>query len=396
MSFSWQTLASQKPILSLSPMDGMTDFAFRQIHALKGKPDLCFTEFTHVEGMWHGSPELLHNFLYHKAQHPIIAQIYGKKPEYFYKAALMVCAMGFDGVDINMGCPAKNVTHSGGGAALIGTPELAKEIIRAVQKAVQDWANGITLEEIGLPQNKIEKIKFIHDFSTNPIVLNLQTLQGSFKDDPLRQTFDCRSGASMRDSAMRVGVKLPKVSLERAPIPVSVKTRLGITEPQTEEWISHLLEMNIANITLHGRTLKQMYAGQADYHELSKAAALVTKTNTTFMINGDINSRTDALEKISHTKSHGALIGRAALGNPWVWQPAHQYTPIHRLQDALEHAHLFAIVNPNPKQYVQMRKHFNYYIRDFAYANEIKVELVRSSTYSESKQIIENALSKIT
>jgi tRNA-dihydrouridine synthase len=182
---------------------------------------------------------------------------------------------------------------------------------------------------------------------------------------------------------------------KRLPIPVSVKTRIGITEPQTEEWISHLLEMNLANITLHGRTLKQMYTGQADYHELSKAAALVTTTNTTFMINGDISSREDALQKISLTKAHGGLIGRAALGNPWIWQPEHQYTPTHRLQDALEHAQLFAMVNHNPKQYVQMRKHFNYYIRDFAYANEIKVELVRSSTLSESEKIIENALSKI-
>lgn len=385
MSFSWQTLASQKPILGLSPMDGMTDFAFRQIHALKGKPDICFTEFTHVEGMWHGSPEILHNFLYHNVQRPVIAQIYGKKPEYFYKATLMVCAMGFDGVDINMGCPAKNVTHSGGGAALIGTPELAKDIIRAVQKAVQDWAKGITLEEIGLPQNKIEKIKFIHDLSSSTSQCISNKEEGVFVFGATSHCFRSEKNEKSFFS-----------QLNRTSLPVSVKTRLGITEPQTEEWISHLLEMNLANITLHGRTLKQMYTGQADYHEISKAAALVKKTNTTFMINGDINSRADALEKISLTKSHGALIGRAALGNPWVWQPAHQYTPIHRLQDALEHAHLFAMVNPNPKQYVQMRKHFNYYIRDFAYANEIKVELVRSSTYSESKQIVENALSKIT
>jgi tRNA-dihydrouridine synthase len=366
-------------------MDGMTDFAFRQIHAIKGRPDVCFTEFTHVEGMWHGNTTLLDNFLYHHSQRPIIAQIYGKKPEYFYKAAIMVCAMGFDGIDINMGCPAKNVTHSGGGAALIDNPQLAKQIIQAVQQGIQDWTNGITLEEIDTPPNKIAKIAQIHTFSTNKDVIKLLTT-----------THHRFWSEEEIDHILTTSNKTHPLKVERLPIPVSVKTRIGITKPQIEEWIPRLLETNLANITLHGRTLKQMYTGQADYHELNKAATLVTKTNTTLMINGDITSPTDALEKISLTKAHGALIGRAALGNPWIWQPGHQYTPVHRLQDALEHARLFAMVNHNPNQYVHMRKHFNYYIRDFPYANEIKTELVRSSNLQESEKIIKNALSKIT
>ena len=119
----WHTL--QQPIIALAPMDGVTDAPCRTMHGLYGRPDVVITEFTNVEGLWRGSDRIFRDFLYTPAERPVVAQIFGCRPEYFYKAAHVVCELGFDGLDINMGCPAKTVANKGGGAALIRVPETA-------------------------------------------------------------------------------------------------------------------------------------------------------------------------------------------------------------------------------------------------------------------------------
>src|SRR3989344_7862531 len=143
----WKLL--KKPIIGLAPMDGVTDAAMRFIVNKYGNPDVMFTEFTNVEGIRHAvktnkwSPEhrLARNFKYDESQRPIVAQIFGKDPESFRVAAKLMVELGFDGVDINMGCPAKNVSEHGSGAALIGQPDLAGEIIKAVQQGVSESAS---------------------------------------------------------------------------------------------------------------------------------------------------------------------------------------------------------------------------------------------------------------
>jgi len=97
MSF-WQSLA--KPIIGMAPMDGVTDATFRHTVAMHGKPDVSFTEFTHVHDVCRGPEFLLDSLIYHEAERPIIAQLYGKEPDLFYQAAHAVCEMGFDGLDI--------------------------------------------------------------------------------------------------------------------------------------------------------------------------------------------------------------------------------------------------------------------------------------------------------
>lgn len=370
MSFSWQNL--KKPIIGMSPMDGITDFPYRQIHAVKGKPDVIFTEFTHVEGIWHGRPQVLDNFLYNHQQRPIIAQIYGNEPDYFYKAAIICCELGFDGIDINMGCPAKNVTHSGGGAALIAAPECAAQIIKTVKQAASDWQNGYNLEKLSLPQEKIKKIKQIYAFSTINISQELYAI-------PFEQLLS----------------ELPNLETPKKHIPVSVKTRLGIEKPQTEQWITHLIKQSPDNITLHGRTLKQMYTGNADWQEIAKAASLIKQTAITFLANGDVTALDDALKKIDQTTVDGVLIGRASMGNPWIWQNQQQlYTKDQKLTDALEHAKLHWWSRP-PQLFTHMRKHFGFYSKDFPGALEIRKQLITTSSLDEVEQIIKNELSQI-
>src|ERR671923_2929601 len=180
----WQKIAT--PIIGLAPMDGVTDASFRFITAKHGGPDVVFTEFVNVETAFYAPDTLIKDLTYSEIERPVLAQIYGHTPAMFYKFAHIVCELGFDGLDINMGCPARKVAAKGSGAALIRAPQLAREIIRAVKRGIQDWYEGRTLNDAGLGDDIIEGIKL----------------------------------ANRR----RAGRAIPR---QRRIIPVSVKTRLG-------------------------------------------------------------------------------------------------------------------------------------------------------------------------
>ncbi|HRN71051.1 MAG TPA: tRNA-dihydrouridine synthase family protein, partial [Candidatus Woesebacteria bacterium] len=144
----WDNL--ERPIIAMSPMDGVTDAAYRYITDTYGKPAILFTEFTSVEGIAHGATRLLSPFVHHKSKTPIVAQIYGSTPQAFYDTTFVICEMDFDGVDINMGCPDHNIAKKGCGAGLIRTPQLAYNIIKSVKQAVQDWSDGKKIEDTNL------------------------------------------------------------------------------------------------------------------------------------------------------------------------------------------------------------------------------------------------------
>jgi tRNA-dihydrouridine synthase len=125
-----------KPFFILAPMDDVTDTVFRQIIADIAKPDIFFTEFVNVDGLQSpGRPKLIHKLKLSEKEHPIIAQLWGLKPENYYKTTKEIIKMGYDGVDINMGCPVKTVVKNGACAALINNKELAGDIIDAVKDA---------------------------------------------------------------------------------------------------------------------------------------------------------------------------------------------------------------------------------------------------------------------
>jgi nifR3 family TIM-barrel protein len=131
----WDKL--KKPFFVLAPMHEVTDAAFRRVVAHYGKPDVIFTEFVSVDGLSHpqSQKKITDYYLkYDKSERPIVAQIWGSNPENFYKASQYVASLGFDGIDINMGCPDKSVLKQGGGAALIQNPGLAVEIVAATKE----------------------------------------------------------------------------------------------------------------------------------------------------------------------------------------------------------------------------------------------------------------------
>lgn len=150
----WDKL--KKPFFVLAPMADVTDAAFRRIIAKYGKPNVMFTEFVSCDGLMSpGRERLLRDLEYAKNERPIVAQVFGAKPENFEKTAKLILELGFDGIDINMGCPEKNIQKQGSCAALMKTPHLAKEIILATKQG----AGGIPVSiktRIGYHKNEIE------------------------------------------------------------------------------------------------------------------------------------------------------------------------------------------------------------------------------------------------
>ncbi len=133
MNSIWTKL--KKPFFLQAPMEDVTDTAFRQIIAECGKPDLFFTEFTNADGLVsEGKYAVIRRLKYTEIERPIIAQIWGNTPDNYFKAAKLIKEMGFDGIDINMGCPVRAVVKKGFCAGLINNPNLAREIIIATKK----------------------------------------------------------------------------------------------------------------------------------------------------------------------------------------------------------------------------------------------------------------------
>jgi tRNA-dihydrouridine synthase B len=385
-----------QPVIGLSPMDGITDTAFRQITKKYGNPDIMFTEFAHVMGMCFALHNTISTFFYEEMERPIIAQIFGNEPEYFYHAAKIVCALGFDGVDINMGCPAKNVASRGSGASLINNPELAKKIIEETKRGVADWvADG---RVTGL-KPKVEKALELQVKSYRE---RLETVaKGDL--DPIGR--DCRQrrpaeagrlepvNSLTRNNLINNSLSNGQTNLlgkKRVEIPVSVKTRIGYDKPITETWIKFLSDQNPNWISVHGRTFKQMYSGNANWDELKKAVEI---TDLPVLVNGDVKEYEDIKKILDHTGAYGVLIGRATFGNPFVFKETGDLRLETREKDyllsiMLEHTKLFIKYNSEPSQFVQMRKHFGWYVKGFDGAKEMREKLMLAKSLEEVERIV--------
>ncbi len=142
--------------MCLAPMAEVTDAAFRRMFVKYGKPDVFWTEFVSADGLCSaGQKNLLVDFQYSQAEHPIVAQIFSAQPENFYTSARLLAKLGFDGIDINMGCPDRKVEKQGAGAALIKNVKLAQEIIAAAKAGANNLPVSVKTR-IGYNKNEIE------------------------------------------------------------------------------------------------------------------------------------------------------------------------------------------------------------------------------------------------
>lgn len=123
-------------------MANVTDCAFRTIIAKYGKPDVFWTEFVSADGLAlapeEGRKKLLKDLEYSEAEHPIVAQFFTSNPEHMRGAASLAKKLGFDGVDINMGCPDRIIEKQGAGAQLLKNANRARELIRAAKDGAGD------------------------------------------------------------------------------------------------------------------------------------------------------------------------------------------------------------------------------------------------------------------
>jgi len=362
----WRDIA--KPIIGLSPMDGVTDASFRFITAEHGGPDVTLTEFVNIQSAFCSPATLLKDFAYSEIERPVVAQIYGKTPELFYKVAHIVCELEFDGLDINMGCPAKKVAATGCGAALIRTPQLAREIIRAARRGVEDWRNGQTLNDLDLDRDVIEQI---------------------------RQANRRRSGWA--------------TPVERRRIPVSIKTRLGYDCIVVDDWLCTLLAEQPAAISLHGRTLEQGYKGEANWHAIGRAVEIAKGSGTLILGNGDVQDLRDAFRRVRDTGVDGVLIGRGAQGDPWLFRNKHAVKqvlaagyefvftePLISLDEKfavmIEHSEHFERLCGRSR-FMAMRKHLSWYCRNFRGAAEMRAQMTRANSAADERRCLTEFMS---
>lgn len=318
--------ALPRPILGLAPMNGITDYPFRFIQKKYGGPAVLYTEFTSVTGAYTRDGRLLQDFRFDETQRPIVGQIFGRSPDHFRQMAILLCQLGFDGIDINMGCPTRSVAHSGAGAALIKTPTLAQEIVRAVQAGIHDWCGGATVRNCAAIPAFIARL------------------------------------------VERRAAELPPEHRVRRALPVSIKTRVGFDAPEVDRWIPQLLETQPAAIAVHGRTLRQAYGGAADWEQIARAATIARGSGVLILGNGDVQTWDEAQRRIAHNGLDGVLIGRAACGNPYVFKPPRsgaeaQQEPLLYLRLAAEHVRLYeAAFGALPYyHFLAMRKHLAWY-----------------------------------
>ena len=321
----WKSL--KKPVFTLAPMEDVTDTVFREIVLSVSNPgylNVLFTEFMSTDGFCHeaGRPKVSHRLLVNDSERKllkeknvkIVAQIWGKDPEKFFKATKAICEeYDFDGIDINMGCPVKKIVKQGGCSALIGMPELAKEIVLATKEA--------------------------------------------------------------------------------SDIPVSVKTRIGLSKVVTEEWINHLLDTNPAVITVHGRLQKQQSEGEADWNEVAKAVKLRNNRNSDTLIhgNGDVMSIEDGIRRAEKYGVEGIMIGRGIFHNPWFFNPGQtEKTPEERLALLWKHTSLFVKTWGESKNFAILKRFFKIYTTGFYGAAQIRAKLMECNNQDDVGKVLDS------
>jgi tRNA-dihydrouridine synthase len=165
-----------KPFFVLAPMDDVTDTVFRRIIAGTAAPDIFFTEFVNVDGLQSpGRAKLLPKLQFSETERPIIAQIWGKIPNNYYKTTQDIVAMGYDAVDINMGCPDKAVVKNGCCSALIENRELAAEILKAVKRGADGKIPVSVKTRVGFNSIDLTWIEFLLKQNIDMLTIHART-----------------------------------------------------------------------------------------------------------------------------------------------------------------------------------------------------------------------------
>ncbi len=322
MDSFWNKLP--KPFVVLAPMADVTDPAYRRLISETGKPDVTWTEFVSADGLFHTREKkgmkdeenpLMRDLQFSAGERPIVAQFFSGTPEMMEYAAKLALSLGFDGVDINMGCPDRSIEKQGAGAGHIKDPARAKEVIRAAVRGTE------------------------------------------------------------------------------GKIPVSVKTRLGYNRMEYETWLPAVLEEDIAALTVHLRTRKEMSLVAAHWELVPEIVAIRdrVKPSVLLLANGDVKSVAEAREKAVATGLDGVMLGRGIFGNPWLFSTKEEVTSREKLEALLKLARYFSELTP-PKHYAILKKHFKAFVHGYDGAAELRGKLMETNSLAELEPLIEEAI----
>ena len=304
----------------LAPMCGITDSIYRTICAEFGC-DLAYTEMISAMG-YLCAPEqrAVKELMKRGAGEPkLILQLFGKDPDIISEAAHRMETLGlYNGIDLNMGCPARKVACSGEGSGLMRTPEIAERIIRKTVSAVK--------------------------------------------------------------------------------MPVSVKMRIGWDNEHINalEFAEMAQNAGACEITIHGRTREQQYSGKADWEMIR---IIKEKLRIPVIGNGDVFTAEDAVSKIGFSNVNGIMIGRGALGNPWIFRniklamSGQQYRepdPEERRQ--MIHRHYSMMLESKPERIAvrEMRKHIGWYIHGLRGASKVRAKINLSPDADETLSLLDH------
>ncbi|MBR9232175.1 tRNA-dihydrouridine synthase [Staphylococcus aureus] len=296
-------------------MEDVTDIVFRHVVSEAARPDVFFTEFTNTESFCH--PEGIHSvrgrLTFSEDEQPMVAHIWGDKPEQFRETSIQLAKMGFKGIDLNMGCPVANVAKKGKGSGLILRPDVAAEIIQATK------AGGL---------------------------------------------------------------------------PVSVKTRLGYYEiDEWKDWLKHVFKQDIANLSIHLRTRKEMSKVDAHWELIEAIKNLRDEIapNTLLTINGDIPDRKTGLELAEKYGIDGVMIGRGIFHNPFAFEKEPREHTSKELLDLLRlHLSLFNKYEKDEiRQFKSLRRFFKIYVRGIRGASELRHQLMNTQSIAEARALLD-------
>lgn len=301
--------------LYMAPMEGITDVPFRKLVRKHGCGITC-TQMIHAQGLIFGkeSRRIIETSTMTQEEKPVGFQLCGNDPKLVGEAAKRAEDLGAAFIDLNMGCPAKNVVSNGGGAALLQKPELAAEVVESIRKNTS--------------------------------------------------------------------------------IPATVKIRVGWTDDSKNylEVGKMMQNAGASLISVHARTRSQKYTGKANWNLI---AELKQELKIPVIGNGDILSFEDVKEKLEKHKVDGAMIGRGALGNPWIFSGKIP-TVKEVYETLLEHLndHL-SFYNHMDVAYKTFRKHIVWYTKGLPYSAEFRDKAFKERDNNKLMENIHNYFGEI-
>jgi nifR3 family TIM-barrel protein len=348
----------KKPFFCLAPMSDVTDIAFRYILAKYGKDRenkdrvVFWTEFVAADGLCNklAKKKLSHMLEYSERERPIVAQVFGANPENMKKACQYVASLGFDGIDINMGCPDKSVVSQGAGAGLIKTPKLAREIIQAAHA-------GIEAAGLHIPVSVKTRIGFNKEDIDNWIPELL-------KEDI---------------SALTIHLRTAK--------------ELSLV-PAKWEYIKKIKTL----IEKSGKEI--LLIGNGDVVDLKDAEEKALKYGCDgVMIGRGVfgNPWFFSSKNLEKDSNFSGLLQPSAGTFPVQNQNLSQDLIEEKLKVLIEHTQIFdeKLLKPQHKNFATMKKHFKAYVNGFDGAKELRVKLMETENSKQVEKIINDFLRKI-